>query len=255
MTNLWGAHKYCLQGTRKDKSAGEERTRLLALRLPGRLFLVFLESVFLSNFTFFFQVLTWNSKHETWSCGVSGSWNLLFRGLVCAAQICVCDFPWRCDQEHDRHTAGRCEYINLLVHGFYDMDIYFQPSTFEIVQMQLYYSIWTPFYAYIWLQEYLKRYGYIDVLQKSGLQAVVSPSKALKELQRQLGLEETGSLDQPTIDAMKQPRCGVPDIRNYQTFDGDLKWDHSEVTYRWEIICTKPLTTTFLSHMFVMNMM
>nr|ADU34085.1 matrix metalloproteinase 9 [Ctenopharyngodon idella] len=80
--------------------------------------------------------------------------------------------------------------------------------------------------------EYLKRYGYIDVLQKSGLQAVVSPSKALKELQRQLGLEETGSLDQPTIDAMKQPRCGVPDIRNYQTFDGDLKWDHSEVTYR-----------------------
>lgn len=120
-------------------------------------------------------------------------------------------------------------------------------STFEKLQMHLYYSIWTPFCAYIWLQEYLKRYGYIDVLQKSGLQAVVSPSKALKKLQRQLGLEETGSLDKPTIDAMKQPRCGVPDIRNYQTFDGDLKWDHSEVTYRWEIICTKPSTTTLLS--------
>lgn len=118
--------------------------------------------------------------------------------------------------------------------------------TFEKLQMHLYYSIWTPFCAYIWLQEYLKRYGYIDVLQKSGLQAVVSPSKALKKLQRQLGLEETGSLDKPTIDAMKQPRCGVPDIRNYQTFDGDLKWDHSEVTYRWEIICTKPSTTTLL---------
>ncbi|XP_077079492.1 matrix metalloproteinase-9 [Siphateles boraxobius] len=80
--------------------------------------------------------------------------------------------------------------------------------------------------------EYLKRYGYIDVLQKSGLQAVVSTSKALKKLQQQLGLEETGSLDQPTIDAMKQPRCGVPDIRNYQTFEGDLKWDHTDVTYR-----------------------
>lgn len=120
-------------------------------------------------------------------------------------------------------------------------------SAFEKVQMHLYYSIWTPFYAYIWLQEYLKRYGYIDVLQKSGLQAVVSPSKALKKLQRQLGLKETGSLDKSTIDAMKQPRCGVPDIRNYQTFDGDLKWDHSEVTYRWEIICTKPSTTMLLS--------
>lgn len=80
--------------------------------------------------------------------------------------------------------------------------------------------------------EYLKRYGYIDVLQKSGLQAVVSTSKALKKLQQQLGLEETGSLDQSTIDAMKQPRCGVPDIRNYQTFEGDLKWDHTDVTYR-----------------------
>uniref|UniRef100_A0A673N5T9 Matrix metalloproteinase-9-like n=1 Tax=Sinocyclocheilus rhinocerous TaxID=307959 RepID=A0A673N5T9_9TELE len=80
--------------------------------------------------------------------------------------------------------------------------------------------------------EYLKRYGYIDVLQKSGLQAVVSTSKALQKLQKQLGLEETGSLDQPTIDAMKQPRCGVPDIRSYQTFAGDLKWDHKDVTYR-----------------------
>ncbi|RXN03106.1 Matrix metallo ase 9 [Labeo rohita] len=80
--------------------------------------------------------------------------------------------------------------------------------------------------------EYLKRYGYIDVLQKSGLQAVTSPSKALKKLQNQFGLEETGKLDQPTIDAMKQPRCGVPDIRNYQTFAGDLKWDHNDVTYR-----------------------
>lgn len=80
--------------------------------------------------------------------------------------------------------------------------------------------------------EYLKRYGYVDVLQRSGLQAVVSNAKALKKLQRQLGLEETGLLDQPTVDAMKQPRCGVPDIRNYKTFDGDLKWDHTDVTYR-----------------------
>lgn len=71
----------------------------------------------------------------------------------------------------------------------------------------------------------------------------MSPSKALKKLQRQLGLEETGSLDKPTVDAMKQPRCGVPDIRNYQTFDGDLKWDHTDVTYRLDFICIKPLIT------------
>ncbi|XP_051950738.1 matrix metalloproteinase-9-like [Xyrauchen texanus] len=80
--------------------------------------------------------------------------------------------------------------------------------------------------------DYLKRYGYIDVLQKSGKQSVVSKSKALKNLQRHLGLQETGTLDKRTIDAMKQPRCGVPDIRNYQTFAGDLKWNHQDVTYK-----------------------
>lgn len=47
-----------------------------------------------------------------------------------------------------------------------------------------------------------------------------------------MGLEETGELDQPTLLAMKQPRCGVPDVANYKTFDGDLKWDHNDITYR-----------------------
>ena len=51
-------------------------------------------------------------------------------------------------------------------------------------------------------------------------------------MQRQMGLEETGRLDETTIDAMKQPRCGVVDVRNYQTFDGDLKWNNKDVTYR-----------------------
>lgn len=66
----------------------------------------------------------------------------------------------------------------------------------------------------------------------------MSNSKALRKLQRQLGLDETGSLDKATVDAMKQPRCGVPDIRNYQTFTGDLKWDSKDVSYRWDIIYT-----------------
>lgn len=67
---------------------------------------------------------------------------------------------------------------------------------------------------------------------RSGFQSMVSTSKALKRMQRQLGLEETGELDKLTLEAMKQPRCGVPDVANYKTFDGDLKWDHNDVTYR-----------------------
>lgn len=47
-----------------------------------------------------------------------------------------------------------------------------------------------------------------------------------------MGLDETGLLDKPTLDAMKQPRCGVPDVANYATFEGNPKWDHNDVTYR-----------------------
>lgn len=72
----------------------------------------------------------------------------------------------------------------------------------------------------------------MDTLQRSGFQSMVSTSKALKRMQRQMGLEETGELDKSTIEAMKKPRCGVPDVANYQTFEGDLKWDHKDVTYR-----------------------
>ncbi|KAG5837776.1 hypothetical protein ANANG_G00216280 [Anguilla anguilla] len=82
--------------------------------------------------------------------------------------------------------------------------------------------------------DYLRRFGYMNVQHHSGLEPSMSMSmsKALKMLQRQFGLEETGELDQPTVTAMKQPRCGVPDIHNYQTFAGDLKWDHNDITYR-----------------------
>lgn len=87
--------------------------------------------------------------------------------------------------------------------------------------------------CHVLLQNYLKKFGYLETVQRSGFQSMVSTSKALVRLQRQLGLEETGKLDKPTLNAMRQPRCGVPDVANYRTFDGDLKWDHNDVTYRW----------------------
>uniref|UniRef100_A0A672JCF0 Matrix metalloproteinase-9 n=1 Tax=Salarias fasciatus TaxID=181472 RepID=A0A672JCF0_SALFA len=81
-------------------------------------------------------------------------------------------------------------------------------------------------------ESYLQRFGYMNTLQRSGFQSMVSTSKALKRMQRQMGLEETGELDKATLEAMRQPRCGVPDVANYKTFDGDLKWDHQDITYR-----------------------
>ncbi|XP_074867549.1 matrix metalloproteinase-9 isoform X2 [Carettochelys insculpta] len=60
----------------------------------------------------------------------------------------------------------------------------------------------------------------------------VSLAKALRWMQKQLGLEETGELDGSTLEAMRAPRCGVPDVGFFQTFEGDLKWDHHDITYR-----------------------
>ncbi|KAF3696812.1 Matrix metalloproteinase-9 [Channa argus] len=81
-------------------------------------------------------------------------------------------------------------------------------------------------------ENYLKKFGYLQTEHRSGFQSMVSTNKALKRMQRQMGLEETGVLDKATLDVMKQPRCGVPDVANYQTFEGDLKWDHNDITYR-----------------------
>lgn len=73
----------------------------------------------------------------------------------------------------------------------------------------------------------------MQTLHRSGFESMASTTKALKKMQKQLGLNETGELDKVTVEAMKRPRCGVPDVANYKTFDGDLKWDHQDVTYRW----------------------
>lgn len=84
----------------------------------------------------------------------------------------------------------------------------------------------------LFCQSYLKRFGYMETLQRSGFESMASTTKALKRMQKQLGLNETGELDEATVDAMKRPRCGVPDVANYKTFEGDLKWNNQDVTYR-----------------------
>ncbi|XP_006035838.1 matrix metalloproteinase-9 [Alligator sinensis] len=78
--------------------------------------------------------------------------------------------------------------------------------------------------------EYLSRFGYLSETKKSGRQE--STTKALRAMQKKLGLEVTGELDQATMEAMRAPRCGVPDVGSFLTFEGNLKWDHTDLTYR-----------------------
>ncbi|XP_009083000.1 PREDICTED: stromelysin-1-like [Acanthisitta chloris] len=54
----------------------------------------------------------------------------------------------------------------------------------------------------------------------------------IREMQSFFGLEVTGELNHKTLDMMKQPRCGIPDIRSYSTFPHSPRWKKEDVTYR-----------------------
>ncbi|MBN3290662.1 MMP2 collagenase, partial [Polypterus senegalus] len=54
----------------------------------------------------------------------------------------------------------------------------------------------------------------------------------LKQMQKFFALPETGEIDQKTVDIMKKPRCGVPDVANYNFFPRKPKWEKNLITYR-----------------------
>lgn len=52
------------------------------------------------------------------------------------------------------------------------------------------------------------------------------------EMQKFFKLKVTGKVDQETMEVMKKPRCGVPDVAAYTTFGEGLKWRTKKLTYR-----------------------
>uniref|UniRef100_A0ABM5G4Q9 Matrix metalloproteinase-9 n=1 Tax=Pogona vitticeps TaxID=103695 RepID=A0ABM5G4Q9_9SAUR len=79
-------------------------------------------------------------------------------------------------------------------------------------------------------KHYLQRFGYLD--EEGPVAGQLTLDSALRRMQRRLGLPESGELDAATLEAIRAPRCGVPDVGTFQTFQGDLKWDHTDLTYR-----------------------
>ncbi|KAM9801519.1 collagenase 3-like [Neosynchiropus ocellatus] len=85
-----------------------------------------------------------------------------------------------------------------------------------------------------WLvaDKYLRRYyGLAAGLQMRQRPSVTFESK-LKEMQKFFKLKVTGRLDDNTLALMEQPRCGVPDIGEYNHFPRNLKWQNNNVTFR-----------------------
>ncbi|XP_020667510.3 matrix metalloproteinase-20 [Pogona vitticeps] len=93
-------------------------------------------------------------------------------------------------------------------------------------------------------QEYLDKY----YTSKGGPQIGEMTSggnsmiKKVQQMQAFFGLPVTGKLDFSTMDVIRRPRCGVPDVANYRLFPGEPKWKKSTLTYR-----VKKYTST-LSH-------
>ncbi|XP_062870730.1 collagenase 3-like [Trichomycterus rosablanca] len=56
----------------------------------------------------------------------------------------------------------------------------------------------------------------------------------LAEMQEFFGLKVTGNLDAETLEVMKKPRCGVPDVAFYSDGPVSHKWNTNKLTYRIE---------------------
>ncbi|XP_062380006.1 collagenase 3-like [Sardina pilchardus] len=69
----------------------------------------------------------------------------------------------------------------------------------------------------------------IGPLRKTSLQNL-----KLREMQQFFGLHVTGKLNPETLEVMKKPRCGVPDVAEYSIFGQELKWHTNKLTYRIE---------------------
>ncbi|XP_048349847.1 matrix metalloproteinase-18-like [Sphaerodactylus townsendi] len=54
----------------------------------------------------------------------------------------------------------------------------------------------------------------------------------IRQMQEFFGLKVTGQLDSNTLDEMKKPRCGMPDIGEFRTTRTLNKWPRNHLTYR-----------------------
>lgn len=81
------------------------------------------------------------------------------------------------------------------------------------------------------VQTYLRKF--YNLTESHNKSKISQLSFRLAEMQKFLGLTVTGTLDKETLEMMKKPRCGVPDVpAAYSTFGEGLKWKTNQLTYR-----------------------
>uniref|UniRef100_A0A8B9LGA2 interstitial collagenase n=1 Tax=Astyanax mexicanus TaxID=7994 RepID=A0A8B9LGA2_ASTMX len=84
-------------------------------------------------------------------------------------------------------------------------------------------------------KDYLKKlYNMKEETRRTFGRTVSEMSEKLAEMQEFFRLTVTGTLDSETLEVMKKPRCGVPDVAAYNTAPGNYKWSTNKLTYRIE---------------------
>ncbi|XP_072248964.1 matrix metalloproteinase-20 [Leuresthes tenuis] len=79
--------------------------------------------------------------------------------------------------------------------------------------------------------DYLQQYYNLQrdplgCMKRSGLSFI----SKVKDMQNFFGLNATGVLDFDTLELMKSPRCGVPDVEEYSHIQG-TRWEKNVITY------------------------
>ncbi|KAK6190223.1 hypothetical protein SNE40_002142 [Patella caerulea] len=97
--------------------------------------------------------------------------------------------------------------------------------------------------------EFLEKYGYLRSTDKQGVShSEFEILQSIRDFQKFNGLVETGFLDQDTLDKMKAPRCGFPDIiRNTsKLFDPNSPLSFTTLGTKWNknVITWKPVSYT-----------
>ncbi|XP_033116709.1 matrix metalloproteinase-16-like [Anneissia japonica] len=96
---------------------------------------------------------------------------------------------------------------------------------------------------------FLTSFGYLksnNMMGPSEIKSSKAVKRAVENFQRFYNITVTGKMDSKTLEAMKKPRCGVPDptmpnedgtalggrLAKRYAFPGD-RWESSTVTYRY----------------------
>lgn len=79
-------------------------------------------------------------------------------------------------------------------------------------------------------QAYLNRFYTVSTVKSRSRGPV---TETLKRMQRFFKLNVTGTLDRDTVEVMKKPRCGVPDVAEYSFLSSNSKWSTNKITYRF----------------------